>query len=299
MRELVVVSGKGGTGKTSVVASFAALARNAVFADCDVDAADLHLVLAPEVKHSGEFRGGRVARIRAAECTGCGRCAELCRFHAVHRDKTGTDGHAYAVDDVGCEGCGVCVHFCPVAAIDFPEKVSGTWFISETRFGPMVHARLGIAEENSGKLVSKIRKEARLIAERDGRTLIIADGSPGIGCPVIASIAGADMALLVTEPTVSGIHDMRRVAELCARLDVTAAVAVNKSDVNPEMTEKIEQFARERGLGFMGRVPYDDGVTNAQIAGRSVVEFSDGPASQALRGLWRDTAKALEKTRDG
>ena len=299
MRELVVVSGKGGTGKTSIVASFAALARNAVFADCDVDAADLYLVLPPRVLRREEFRAGRVARIRRADCTGCGKCAELCRFDAVQRNGTEPGDEAFTIDEIACEGCGVCVRFCPAEAIDFPEKVSGEWFVSETRHGPMVHARLGIAEQNSGKLVSRIRKEARDIAEKESRHLVIVDGSPGIGCPVIASITGADLALLIAEPTVSGLHDIERVADLCSQLRVKAVVSVNKSDINPEMTERIEGRARERGLEFLGRVPYDENVTKAQIEGRSVVESSDGPASEAMRTLWRDAARALEGAGDG
>jgi len=292
MRELVVVSGKGGTGKTSVVASLAALAKNAVFADCDVDAADLHLVLEPNVRQSEGFRSGRVAQVRAEDCTGCGTCAELCRFDAVRHDGNGS----YTIDEIGCEGCGVCHHFCPAGAIDFPEKVCGTWFISDTRFGPMVHARLGIAEENSGKLVSKIRKEARRIAEEQGRDLILADGSPGIGCPVIASVAAADMLLVVAEPTVSGIHDLARVADLAAHLRVRATVCVNKADLNPQMAEKAEDAAAQRGLAFMGRLPYDNDVTKAQIAGKSVVEFSDGPAAEAMKTLWSNVERELQRS---
>ena len=294
MRELVVVSGKGGTGKTSVVASFAALAENSVFADCDVDAADLYLVLGPKVKHREEFRAGRVACIQQDDCTGCGKCEELCRFDAVRKNGAESSQETYTVDEIACEGCGVCVWFCPAAAIDFPEKVSGEWFISDTRHGPMVHAKLGIAEENSGKLVSRIRKEARSIAEEEGRELIIVDGSPGIGCPVIASLAGADMALLVAEPTVSGLHDLERVADLAARLRVEAAVCANKADLNAEMTAKVEDTARDRGLRFLGRVPYDEDVTKAQIEGKSVVEFSEGPAAEAVRALWARVEDALE-----
>ena len=294
MRELVVVSGKGGTGKTSVVASFAALAENSVFADCDVDAADLYLVLGPKVKRREEFRAGRVARIRQDDCTGCGKCAELCRFDAVRSNGAASGTPRFTIDEIACEGCGVCVWFCPAVAIDFPEKVSGDWFVSETRHGPMVHAKLGIAEENSGKLVSRIRKEARSIAEDKGRDLVIVDGSPGIGCPVIASLAGADMALLVAEPTVSGLHDLERVADLAARLRVEAAVCANKADLNAEMTAKVEDTARDRGLRFLGRVPYDEDVTKAQIEGKSVVEFSEGPAAEAVRALWARVEEALE-----
>lgn len=297
MRELVVVSGKGGTGKTSVVASFAALAGSngnaAVFADCDVDAADLHLVLAPEVKRREEFRAGRVARIRRDDCTGCGKCAELCRFDAVQSDGAEWEEKRFTIDEIACEGCDVCVWFCPAAAIDFPEKVSGEWFVSETKYGPMVHARLGIAEENSGKLVSRIRKEARDIAEKEGRHLVIVDGSPGIGCPVIASITGADMALLVAEPTISGLHDLKRVADLASRLRVPAAVCVNKSDLNPEMTARIKDVGCARGLRYLGCVPYDDDVTKAQVEGTSVVEFSKGPAAEAVRALWGRVEQAL------
>jgi MinD superfamily P-loop ATPase len=299
MKELVVVSGKGGTGKTSIVASFAALAENPVFADCDVDAADLYLVLGPKVKRREQFRAGRVARIRRADCTGCGKCAELCRFDAVQSNEAASGTSRFTIDKIACEGCGVCVWFCPAEAIDFREKVSGEWFISDTRYGPMVHARLGIAEENSGKLVSRIRKEARAIAGGDGHRFIIVDSSPGIGCPVIASITGADLALLVAEPTVSGLHDTERVADLCSQLRVRAAVSINKSDINPEIAAKIEDRALERGLKFLGRVPYDEDVTKAQIEGRSVVEFSDGPASGAMRTLWRDVARALEGAGDG
>jgi MinD superfamily P-loop ATPase len=297
MKELVVVSGKGGTGKTSVVASFAALAgangNAAVFADCDVDAADLHLVLAPQVKRREEFRAGRVARIRQDDCTACGKCEELCRFDAVQGNGAASGTPRFTIDEIACEGCGVCVWFCPVAAIDFPEKVSGEWFVSDTRYGPMVHARLGIAEENSGKLVSRIRKEARAIADEDGHGLIIADGSPGIGCPVIASMTGADLALLVAEPTVSGLHDLERVADLCSQLRVKAVVCANKADLNPETTARIEDTARKRGLEFVGVVPYDEDVTKAQIEGRSVVEFSDGPAAQSMRALWDRAEEAL------
>ena len=216
IREIVVISGKGGTGKTSLTAAFAALAENAVLADCDVDAADLHLILNPKVRETRDFSGGRIARIRAEACIGCQRCAEICRFGAVRLSDISNDvvAKTFAVDPVSCEGCGVCVHFCPVKAIDFDEAINGQWFISETRFGPMVHAKLGIAEENSGKLVSLIRKETKRVAEEAGRSLMIVDGSPGIGCPVIASISGADLVLVVTEPTLSGQHDLERGGEI-------------------------------------------------------------------------------------
>jgi len=296
MKELVVVSGKGGTGKTSIVASFAALAGDAVLADCDVDAADLHLVLAPDIKRREEFRAGRVARIRQEDCTGCGACLARCRFDAVTR-KSGEEGTwEFSIDEIACEGCGVCVWSCHAEAIDFSEKVAGEWFISDTRHGPMVHARLGIAEENSGKLVTRIRKEAAAMAKDNGRDLVIVDGSPGIGCPVIASMTGADLALIVTEPTVSGLHDFGRISNLAAKLRVPAAVCVNKWDLNPLMTETIEEGALAGELAVLGGIPYDPDVTRAQIEGKSVVEASRGPAAKAIRRVWQGTADLLQGT---
>lgn len=294
VRELVVASGKGGTGKTSLVGSFAVLASRAVLADCDVDAADLHLLLSPAVRRRETFRGGRVASIEAARCTGCGECERLCRFTAIIRH--GGDGRGRTdappepalvrVDPVACEGCGVCVDHCPEKAIEFPERVSGEWFVSETRCGPMVHARLGIAAENSGKLVSVVRTEARRIAAEQGRDTILIDGPPGIGCPVIASVTGAAAVLAVTEPSVSGAHDLERLLELCRHFEVPVAVCVNRWDVNPEAGSRIERMARERGAVLAGRIPCDRTVTEAQLAARTVVELG-GPAADAIRGVWR------------
>ena len=294
MKELVVISGKGGTGKTSVVACLAALADNTVLADCDVDAADLHLVLAPDIKHREEFSGGRMARIEPDLCTSCGTCLDVCRFDAVMAPET--EGEPYAIDPVLCEGCGVCHYFCEFGAIPFEEQVNGEWYISDTRHGPMVHARLGVAEENSGKLVSTVRREARRIAEEQGRDLIIVDGSPGIGCPVIASITGADMALSVTEPTLSGEHDLERVAALAKHFDIPAAVCVNKADINPEMTERIRARCNDNGLTFAGTIEYDTSFTRAQLQVRSLVELDgDPPAARAGRAR-RDTVHARRDT---
>ena len=289
MREIVIISGKGGTGKTSLTAAFAVLADRPVVADCDVDAADLHLVLAPEIKERHEFRGGREAVIRADDCIGCGLCLDYCRFDAV---KTGDDplrGPLFAIDPVACEGCGVCVRFCPVEAIDFPERLCGEWMISETRCGPMVHARLGIAAENSGKLVSTVRQEARRIAEQENRTLILVDGPPGIGCPVIASVTGSDLVLAVTEPTVSGAHDLERVLSLTRHFDIPAAICVNKWDLNPGMAERIEQKAREMGARVAGRIRYDRSVTRAQLQEKAVVEI-DAPCVEDIHKIWEEIA---------
>jgi MinD superfamily P-loop ATPase len=282
VEELVIISGKGGTGKTSLTASFAVLAEFPVLADCDVDAADLHLILAPTVRERHEFRSGNEAVIRSADCLGCGKCFELCRFGAV---VPGGEGEAYAIDPVACEGCGVCVRFCPAAAIDFPEALCGEWLVSETRCGPMVHARLGVAAENSGKLVSTVRSEARRLANEHGHGLVIVDGPPGIGCPVIASLTGTSQALVVTEPTVSGEHDLERVLKLARHFGIPTSVCVNKWDLNPSMTERIEALALRAGARIAGRIRYDNAVTAAQMLGKAVVE-TEAPSAGDIRRVW-------------
>ncbi len=295
MKELIVISGKGGTGKTSIVAAFAGLAKNAVFADCDVDAADLHLVLEPKVKQTTDFSGGKQASIIAEKCIGCGKCEDLCKFDAINLDGPANDivAKTFTVDPVSCEGCKVCVEFCPADAIEFNDSINGQWFISDTRFGTMVHARLGIAEENSGKLVFLIRKETKRIAEEQKKDLIIVDGSPGIGCPVIASITGADLVLIVTEPTLSGKHDLERVAELAAGFKIPVLVAVNKFDLNSDMAEQIEKDAISRNIKVVGKIRYDKAFTKAQIMKTSVVEYTSGAVSEDVKTLWRNVTYAL------
>lgn len=285
MKELVVISGKGGTGKTSLTASFAVLADRPVIADCDVDAADLHLVLSPSIKERHEFRSGYEAVIREDKCLVCGACQAYCRFDAVEMIEKGTGDITFFVDPIACEGCGVCVRFCPAQAIDFPERLCGEWMISETRCGPMVHARLGAAAENSGKLVSTVRREARRIAIEENRSMIIVDGSPGIGCPVIASVTGATLVLAVTEPTVSGEHDLERVLSLTRHFAIPTMVCVNKWDINAEMTERIEAKARQAGARISGRIRYDRAVTQAQMQERAVVE-TDAPSVEDIRKIW-------------
>ena len=295
MKEIVVISGKGGTGKTSIVASFAALAKNAVFADCDVDAADLHLVLQPDTKQTHDFRGGKLAIVSTAKCIGCGRCEEVCNFDAAIFNGPANDviERTYTIDSIACEGCGVCVYFCPVDAIEFEDAVNGQWFISNTRFGPMVHAKLGIVLENSGKLVSLIRKEAKRIATEQNRDLIIVDGSPGIGCPVIASITGANLVLAVTEPTISGQHDLDRVIELTEHFKIPTAVCINKYDINVEIAKTIERKANEKNLKVVGRIAYDTAVTKAQLAAKSIVEYSNNGLKKQIVSLWESTSGML------
>jgi MinD superfamily P-loop ATPase len=284
MKELVIISGKGGTGKTTIVAAFAALAKNKVLCDADVDAADLHLITDPMVKEHHNFQAGHTAIIDKTKCTECGLCRELCRWNAISEE--------FRIDPVECEGCGVCFYFCPEKAIDFPINTCGEWFISDTRFGPMVHARLGIAEENSGKLVTLVRQEAKKLAEGKRLDLILTDGPPGIGCPVIASMGGATGVLIVTEPTVSGKHDMVRVAQLADHFNVPGMICVNKFDLNPEQTRIIEDVATEKDLSVLGRIPFDPIFTKAMVRGQTIFEY-DGhsDAGQAVREIWK---KALE-----
>jgi MinD superfamily P-loop ATPase len=278
IKELVIISGKGGTGKTSISGSFAALAENKVMADCDVDAADLHIIMNHKILSDESFSTSRKAVIDPDACIGCGKCVELCRFDAITDD--------FKIKTLSCEGCGVCAAFCPAEAIKMVDHESGRWFVSDTDKGPLVHACLGMAEGNSGKLVALLRKKARAIAEEKGYNLIIVDGSPGTGCPVIASVTGASYLLIVTEPTVSGLHDLKRALELAAHFRVKSGVCVNRADINSEVASEIEAYCSSKGISFLGTIPYDKDVTYAQIAGKSVIEHSKGPASAAIKELW-------------
>ena len=287
VRQLVVISGKGGTGKTSVVGAFAALADGAVLADCDVDAANLHLILEPRLGEPHDFSGRNRAIIDQTACRACGRCADVCRFDAVSVH----DGQ-YVINPLACEGCEFCRRECPWNAIHMEPVVNGTWMVSETSFGPLVHARLGIAEDNSGKLVTLVRQQAQEVAEQRDLPLVIVDGAPGIGCPVIASLTGADVVLAVTEPTVSGRHDLARVLEVVRRFKLPFGVCVNKADLNPEISEHIVAEAVERGALFVAHVGYDAAVTRAQVAGLDLVTYG-GTAVQEIRMLWDSVAAAL------
>ena len=287
-RELVVISGKGGTGKTSVVAAFAALAGGAVLADCDVDAADLHLVLDPDVGSPHDFSGRQRAVIDPAACTACGRCAEVCRFSAI----IAGGEEDCAIDPIACEGCELCLRVCPSHAVHMEPVVNGAWMLSESRFGPLVHARLGVAEDNSGKLVTLVRKEARETALRFGLPLVIVDGSPGIGCPVIASLAGADLVLAVTEPTVSGRHDLERVLQVVRQFRLPFAVIVNKADLNAQLAATITEETTALGALFVTTIDYDPSVTRAQVEGIDVVTYG-GRAAAAIAEAWEAVREAL------
>ena len=286
MKEVTVLSGKGGTGKTSIVGSFAALAKGAVLVDCDVDAADLHLILEPAIQQTHEFWSGRTAVVDEDRCTQCGLCQELCRFKAIKDFK---------VDRVSCEGCGFCSHICPDEAITMKENLAGHWFISDTRYGPLVHAKLGIAQENSGKLVATVRQQARAVAEKQKFNCIISDGPPGIGCPVISSLSGANLALLVTEPTLSGMHDLDRVLGVCRHFDVPALICINKFDINRENTREIERCCLDWGIEVVARIPFDNTVTEAMIHGLPVVEYTQNGISRQLEELWNLVSKSLIK----
>ena len=277
MKQIVVISGKGGTGKTIITASFASLAKSKVMADCDVDAADLHLLLHPTIRETHEFSAGKTALIDQQQCTQCGKCEEICRFGAIVN---------YLVDPISCEGCGICFHICPEKAIKMVDNLSGKWFVSETRHGPFVHAKLGIAEENSGKLVTLVRQNAKLIAEEEKKDFVIIDGPPGIGCPVIASMSGVDIALIVTEATLSGIHDLERVAGVAHHFGIKGMVCINKFDLNLIVTGKIEEYCRGNSIELVGKIPFDTSVTEALVRGLPVVEYSNNEVTHEVRNLW-------------
>jgi MinD superfamily P-loop ATPase len=284
MKEIIVLSGKGGTGKTSVVGSFAALAESAALVDCDVDAADLHLLLQPNIRQERDFRSGQIAAIDEDRCTRCGLCQELCRFKAIKN---------YKVDRMACEGCGFCSRICPAGAITMQENMAGHWFVSDTRYGPLVHARLGIAQENSGKLVAVIRQQAKEIAEKKKLDYIISDGPPGIGCPVISSLSGVDLALLVTEPTLSGIHDLERILGVCRHFGVPATVCINKYDINEENTRQIETYCYNEGTDVAAKIPFDNIVTEAMVRGLPVVRYSGEIISRRIKKLWHNVTQRL------
>ena len=281
MKQIVVISGKGGTGKTIFTASLAALASKKVLVDCDVDAADLHLLLNPRTVEQHEFRSGKTAWIDPVLCIACGKCAAACRFDAIAES-----GDDFQVNPLACEGCGLCAHICPVDVVEMRENLCGEWFLSETAYGPFVHAKLGIAQENSGKLVARIREVAKKIAQSRNLDYVIIDGPPGIGCPVLASLTDTDLAVIVTEPTLSGIHDARRVLELIRHFRIPAGIVINKWDINPEASREIEILCSEEGVSLLGRIPFSKQVAASLIKARPYVETAQDEVADAIRAAW-------------
>ena len=278
MKEVVVISGKGGTGKTTIVASFAALAKNKVMADCDVDAADLDLLLKPVTQERHEFWSGQKAVIDREKCVQCDICQNLCRFGAINE---------FEVNPVSCEGCAFCYHICPADAVAMKENLSGDWFVSDTRYGPLVHARLGVAQENSGKLVATVRQQAKALAKEQGMDYILSDGPPGTGCPVISSISGVQLAIIVTEPTLSGIHDLERIIGVCHHFSVPAMVCINKYDINEANTRRIEDYCRNQLIDVAAEIPYDNIVIEALVHELPVVEYAGNGVSRQIKKLWQ------------
>ncbi len=294
-KEVTIISGKGGTGKTTLTASLAQLADEAILADNDVDAADLHLLLSPVVREAHDFVGGTKASIESAKCVVCGQCARACHFNAIMKDgpDNGMGEATYRVDPLACEGCGLCPMVCPVQAIVAEPNVTGRWYVSSTQWGPMAHARLGIAEENSGRLVAQVRRRAAELAEETSLARIIGDGPPGTGCPVIASVTGCDLVVIVTEPTVSGLHDMERVLQLSDHFGVPSAVVINKADLNEEQARRIVEMARQHGAKVIGRIPFDRCVNDALMAGKTIVDYNQGEAVKAVREIWESIREML------
>ena len=286
MKQLTVLSGKGGTGKTTITASFAVLARNAVVADCDVDAPDLHMLLHPKIRKTQEFKGSKLAVIDESKCVRCGLCRENCRFEAINEE--------IQVDPFSCEGCGVCTLVCPTQAVSLEERISGYAYISDIEYGVMAHARLNPSESNSGKLVTLVRQNAKLIAEKENHDLIIVDGPPGVGCPVIASVTGIDAGLVVTEPTMSGIHDLERALQLLRHFNVSALVCVNMYDINEDNTEKIVRFCEENHVEVAGKIPFNPVVTEAMVNGKPVLEYApESDVAREIRNVWDRVVSVL------
>lgn len=291
LKEIVVISGKGGTGKTSIAASFAVLGgSDVVLADCDVDAADMHLLMQPDVQKSEAFFSGAIAKIDPDLCTGCGLCAEVCRFDAIFEQ-----GDKYVIEPINCEGCGYGPRVCPEAAIDMFDANVGDWYKSTSRLGTsLIHAKLGIGADNSGKLVTKVKDEAKRLAVAEDKPILLVDGPPGVGCPVVAALAGADYVIIVIEPTVSGIHDLKRVQELIAKFRINSGCIINKFDINHDVTAEIKEFIRDAGIDHISDIPYDVSFTEAMTVGKTIVEYSPNGTGQYLSASWHKIKQLLQ-----
>lgn len=294
MKQIVVISGKGGTGKTVITAAFAALAKNAVFADCDVDAADLHLLLHPQVIEKNNFTSGYKFSIDKAKCINCGKCKQLCRFDAIGEDNSkGSNKGRFFIDNISCEGCSLCQYICPVQAISKQESVCGQWYISNTRFGYLIHAKLGIAEENSGKLVSLVKTQAKQLAENKNKDWVIIDGTPGIGCPLVASISGVDCAVVVTEPTLSGLHDAKRVIDVAKYFNVPVQLIINKYDLNREVSQKIVTYCKDNNIPLLGKIKFDKAIVEAMVQSKTIIEAGDSFLKQNIISIWEKLQKIV------
>ena len=289
MKSILFLSGKGGTGKTSLAGAFAVLAKEKVLVDCDVDAANLHLLLAPDIVDEGEFEGSKEAVKDSEACTSCGKCVEVCRFAAIDED--------LAIDPYMCEGCGACVYVCPVDAITLSPRESGHWFTATTRLGPLASAELYPGEETSGKLVMLVKQKAHELGKQVKAERLIIDGAPGIGCPVIASVSGVNAVILVTEPSLSGLHDLKRILGVVKHFRILAYLVINKADLSEEVSRKIEAFAQEQELPLLGRIPYDRTVTNQMVVGKSAVEDTESPAGAAMRRIFERFTEAFNDRR--
>lgn len=292
MKEILIVSGKGGTGKTSIIGSFAHLADNKILVDCDVDASDLHLLLSPRPTEEHEFKSGVKARVEADKCSSCGMCAELCQFDSIIMKDTAV------ISELNCEGCGVCAHFCPEECIILDENHCGSWYVAVTDYGTLVHAQLFAGEENSGKLVSFIKNKARELAEETSTELILIDGAPGVGCPVIASLSNVDLAVVITEPTLSGQHDLERILDLTDHFKIPALICVNKWDLHPEMSDTIEAACKARGVELLGKIPFDPKVIDCQLQGLPVTSNGTSPASLSIRDIWKNLHQKINSLDD-
>jgi len=293
MKQIVILSGKGGTGKTFVSASLACIAEQCVIADCDVDAANLHLLLHPELTATYKFTGGRIAKVSSDQCTGCGLCVESCRFDALDMTQNPSGGKIARVDAIACEGCGVCGLVCPEKAFTFHKSDSGRWFTAETSYGPMVHAHLFAGEENSGKLVQEVRTKARETGEEQNREYVLIDGPPGTGCAVMSAMTGVDLVVLTTEPTLAGIHDAKRVVQLASHFHIPVGMIVNKSTINKEKTAELKKYAEDQNIQYLGEIPYEKKVVDSVADLQPYVCVHDDDVSQRLRDIWQRISEVV------
>jgi MinD superfamily P-loop ATPase len=291
VKEIVVISGKGGTGKTSLTASFAYLGgKDVIVADCDVDAADMHMLLEPDFEKAEDFYSGEVAFVIQEDCIRCGKCKDVCRFDAIP-----IINNQYVVDPLNCEGCGYCARVCPTRAIENNSLKAGQWFVSNIKTGSiMVHARLSIGADNSGKLVAKVKNEAKSLAQKEEKDYVIVDGSPGVGCPVVSSLSGAAFVVLVTEPTVSGLHDLKRVFELVHKFNIKAGCIINKSDINTGVTAEIESFLRKENIVHLCNLPYDESFTKAMTNGQTIVEYDNNRLAEIISDTWEKVKEIVQ-----